>query len=265
MAYTAIWRLMSVYVVLYSLTSLMLRASVLSSRAQACLGSRLVSLSSMARLASVSRRRLSWITIVTSKSHVSSALLSVRRSRCMTNITNRPVASDTVHDGSLRITFGDGEQTHWMAADAVAAQHLVPFTFDAQGVYSAAGAAKHEYATVDVASTVYKMTPKAGESSIAVTCSTGGAKVSLSQKTLRTVDLVRYSASVLQTSLHVGPTAMCSGAVVLAPFAVTGDPANLFMDVYMGEYVVFTLLSISYTLKRSFVCFSRFTYFSYFL
>ncbi len=179
------------------------------------------------------------------------------------HITNRPVASDTVHDGSLRITFGDGEQTHWMAADAVAAQHLVPFTLDAQSVYSATGAAKHEYTTVDIASTVYKMTPKAGVSSIALTCSAGGAKVSLSQKTFRTVDLVRYSASVLQTSLHVGPTALCSGAVVLAPFAVTGDPANLFMDVYMGEYVVFTLLSsISSILELSFMCFSRCTYFS---
>ena len=140
------------------------------------------------------------------------------------HITQRVVSADTVHMGNVRLTFGDGVQTHWMAADAVDAagvQPTLPFTVSVDKLFSSSNSQVYNEPHFIFETNQYSINYPSGKDSLDLTCSTGTMIGSRSGSASR---------SALTLAPVKGDTAICSGAVAVTPFA--NPPADNSVAIF---------------------------------
>jgi len=148
------------------------------------------------------------------------------------NVLGRQIAKDIVHDGALSLTFGDGEQTHYMAFDSISGDYHVPFTLHASKLHSESAAEKAGEVNIAFNSFDMSIFPSGGVGeSYELQCSTGVVESdSKAEHYSSNSQEIEYANNVF--TIKHGFDAHCTGAAKLRPYTLDVDASRNLLHVF---------------------------------
>jgi len=150
------------------------------------------------------------------------------------NVSLREVSREPVHTGTALLSFGDGIQTHWMAADAVNGGHPIPFQINFKNLYSESYLKRSKSSRSLFQTSFHNIGYLSGQSVLDMTCSSGSAKVERFENS-QFANMKYYPVSRLLFTL-TGYDAVCSGTAAITYYP-SSDASLNYLNVDMNRYV----------------------------
>ena len=150
------------------------------------------------------------------------------------NYSEKEVVHESVYPVTALLSFGDGVQTHWMAADSVNGGHPIPFQLNFENRESQPNMRSTFTPKFWFQTSVTDIGYVSGKSSFEMACSSGSAIAELSHEE-QSANTNPYSVSSLSfTTTGFGAT--CAGAATVNAYASSHASLN-YATIEMGRYV----------------------------